>query len=86
MVVPRREVVNILNLSFPKPQNNQPHHSKYLSMDIEFNLTRECFLSQSTNSTREISINSSMSLMDYVECMQAQSEKLTWAKQIEREE
>jgi len=24
--------------------------------------------------------------MDYVECMQAQSGKLTWAKQIEREE
>ena len=84
--MPRRELVNILNLSFNKPQNNQPHHSKYLSIGIEFNLPRECFPSLSTNSMREMSVNSSVSLMDYVECMQAQSGKLTWAKQIERKE
>ena len=55
-------------------------------MGIEFNLPRECFPSLSTNSIREMSVNSSVSLMDYVECMQAQSGKLTWAKQIERKE
>ena len=69
IVVPKRELVNILNLSFPKFQNNQLHHSKYLSIDIDFNLSRECFLSLSIKSTREISINFSTFLIDYIECI-----------------
>ena len=68
IVVPKRELVNILNLSFSKFQNNQLH-SKYLSIDIDFNLSRECFLSLSIKSTREISINFSTFLIDYIECI-----------------
>ena len=76
MVVPRRELANILNHSISKPQTNQPSQSKQHSIDIEANSPREHFLSPNTNSSREMSVNSTTSSIDYTEHIQAQSRNL----------
>ena len=55
-------------------------------MDIEANSPRGCFLSSSTNSSREMSVNSVAFSMDYAECIQAQSGNLAWAEQVEKGE
>ena len=86
MVAPRRELANILNHSISKPQTNQPFLSKQHSMHIEANSPRGCSLSPSTNSLREMSANSAAFSIDYAECIQAQSENLTWTEQVEKED
>ena len=53
IVVFKRELVNILNPSTSKPQNNQLYYSKQYSIDIEANLSREQFSSPSMNSLKK---------------------------------
>ena len=65
IVVARRELVNTSNISTLKPQNSQLYCSKHLSIDIEVNLLKGHSFSLSTNSMREIFVNSSVFLMDY---------------------
>ena len=86
MVVPRRELVNILNPSTSQPQSNQSSLSKHFSMEHEVIPLREWSPILSINSRQDMSVSSSMSSMDYVEHIEAQSRKLTWAKQVESRE
>ena len=86
MVAPRRELVNILNLSISQPQSNQPNHFKQFSMELKVNSSREQSFFSSINSKRNMSVSSSMFSIDYAEYIQAQSGNLTWAEQIVREE
>jgi len=76
----------IAYISTDKPQTNQISLSKQYLMDIEIDLPRGRSTSLSTNSSRGISINSATSSMAYTERVQAQSEKLTWAEQVENGE
>jgi len=85
MVAPRKELVNILNFFISQSQSNQPNHSKQSSMELKVNSSRRQSFSSSINSKRNISVSFSMFLIDYAEYIQAQSENLTWAEQIERE-
>ena len=71
IVAPKRELANILNHSTSISQTNQFFSSKQQSIDIEVNLSREHSPSSSPsfNSSREMSINSATSSMDYAECI-----------------
>ena len=77
IIVPKRELVNTLNPSTSKPQNNQLYYSKQHSMDIETKLSREQFSSPSMNSLKEISVNFATSSMEYAEHLQTQPGNLT---------
>ena len=50
-------------------------------MDMKTDLTKGCLVFLSPNNSREASIISGFS-MDYAECIQAQANKMTWAKQV----
>ena len=51
-------------------------------MDIETDFPRECLVSLSFNSFREVSVISAGFSMDYTECIQAQANKITQAEQV----
>jgi len=67
MVVPIRESANTLHSFTLKPQNNQLELSKCYSMDIEIDMPREYSASPSLNSSRGMSVNSTVSSMNYAE-------------------
>jgi len=66
IVVSIRESVNTLYPFTLKLQDNQQELSNYYSMNIEFNLPREHSADLSLNSSREISLISTMFLTDYI--------------------
>ena len=70
MVAPIRELVNILHPTILKPQNTNQELSNQLSMNFEFNILRGY-----PNMSRDLSVSSAVSFMDYaeqMECMEAQ--------------
>jgi len=85
MIVPSRELANTLNSS--TLQSYQHHqspssiniHCESHFINIKDNTQRgcQCFSSLSINSSREMSINSTTSSMNYIDCIQAQSRNLT---------
>ena len=77
MVVLIRELVNTLHPTISKPQNNLLELSKQYLMDIETDFPRECLVSLSFNSFREVSVISAGFSMDYTEYIQAQANKIT---------
>ena len=77
MVVSIRELVNTLHSTIYKPQNNLLKLSKQYLMDIETDFSRECSVSLSFNSFREVFVISAGSSIDYTECIQAQANKIT---------
>ena len=84
MVVPSSELVNIVYISSPNPQIPQ-HHVTDSTMDINVEDTRGYSLSSSQNSSRESFTHSNASSMNYVEKLQAQVNKPSWAKQVDIE-
>jgi len=69
-----------------KPQNNQLELSKHYSMNIEIDMPREHSASPSLNSSRGMSVNSTVYSINYAERVQAQANNLTWAEQVENRE
>jgi len=82
MVVSIRELVNTLHSTISKPQNNLLKLSEQYLMDIETDFSRECSVSLSFNSFREVFVISAGSSIDYTECIQAQANKITQAEQV----
>jgi len=82
MVAPIRESANKLHPTISKTQNNLQELSKQYAMDIKTDLPRGCSVSLSPNSSREVSVISAGSSMDYAECIQAQANKMSWAEQV----
>ena len=80
MVAPIRESVNTLHPTISKTQNNLQELSKQYAIDIKTDLHRGLSVSLSPNSSREASVISAGSSMDYAECIQAQANKESWAK------
>ena len=69
-----------------KPQNTNQKLSNQLSMNFEFDILRECVSSPNPNMSRDLSVSSAASSMDYVEwmeCIEAQETNKSWAKQVE---
>ena len=67
MVVLMRELVNTLHPTMLKPQNTNQKLSNQLSMNFEFDILRECVSSPNPNMSRDLSVSSAASSMDYVE-------------------
>jgi len=84
MVVPSSELANIVYISSPNLQIPQ-HHVTDSTMDINMEDTGGCSLSSSQNSSRESSTHSDALSMNYVEKLQAQVNKPSWAKQVDVE-
>ena len=66
-VVPIRELINTLYSFTLKSQNNQLEFFEHYSIDIEIDMSREYLAFSSLNSSRETSVNSTASSMDYVD-------------------
>jgi len=77
MVAPVRELANTLHSFTLKPQNNQLELSKHYSMDIEIDMPRGHSASPSLNSSRGMSVNSTVYSINYAERVQAQANNLT---------
>ena len=86
MVAPIRELANTLHSFTLKPQNNQLELSKHYSIDIEIDMPRGHSASPSLNSSRGMSVNSTVYSINYAERVQAQANNLTWAEQVENRE
>ena len=79
MIVPSRKLANILNSStlqsyqhYQSPSSINIHCESHF-INIKGNTQRgcQCFSSLSINSSREMSINSTTSFMNYINCIQA---------------
>ena len=55
-------------------------------MNIEIDIPRRCSAFPSFNSSRRISVNFTTSFMDDANQVQAQTNNLTWTKQVENGE
>ena len=80
--MPIRELENRLYSTISKPQNNQLEFSKQYSMDIETDFIRECSTSPSLNSSIEMFVKFAISSINYIDCIQAQANNITWAEQV----
>ena len=72
----------ITSFSRTKPQENILKPSKHHTIDVGDNSPRGLSMSPSNTSQRDMSTSSAASSMDYVEWVQAQSTKETWADQV----
>ena len=82
MIVPNRELVNILFpfnisiLSISIAYNNK-------NIDMNIKILRSWSVNSSTNSSRESSTCLSVSSIPYVERIEAQNNDLSWTKQVD---
>ena len=67
MIMPIRELVNILYTSTLDLQNNQPQLFTCYSINIEIDMFKEHSTFPSLNSSREMSIHSAVSSMNYAD-------------------
>ena len=69
-----------MNILYPftlKSQNNQLKLFKHYSIDIKIDIPKEHLAFPSFNSSREISVNSAASSMNYADWVQTQANNLT---------
>ena len=65
--MPIRELVNTLHSFTLKSQNNQLKLFKHYSIDIKIDISKEHSASPNLNSSREMSVNSTTSSMNYAD-------------------
>ncbi|KAL9712158.1 hypothetical protein Ac2012v2_005235 [Leucoagaricus gongylophorus] len=84
MVAPNREIANINSFTIPSAMSN-PADSKGVSEDIQMGAPRGRSAIASANSSRESSVLSKASSIEYSARMEAQSVDPNWANQTEDE-
>jgi len=81
MVVPNRELVNIL-FFFDSSTSSNPVIHNNMNIDIEINTLRGWSAISSINSSRKLSVHSSVSSISYAKKIEAQNNSLSWANQV----
>ena len=77
MVVPERDLVNILFPYFSNFQSNQPESSTTQQIDIEIDIPRSQLMSSSSIISRESSVHSNNSSMAYTDRIQVLANNYT---------
>jgi len=77
MVVPERDLVNILFPYFSNFQSNQPEFSTTQQIDIEINMPRSQLMSSSSIISKELSVYSNTSSMVYTDRIQVLANNYT---------
>jgi len=81
MVVPNRESVNIL-FFFDSSTSSNPVIHNNMNIDIKINTLRGWSAISSINSSRKLSVHSSVSSISYAKKIEAQNNSLSWANQV----